>query len=71
MPKAVCAAAIVLALGRPAGLFAQGYPERPVRFIIALAAGGSADIVGRLLAQKLGQAARRRSDRREAFRGDA
>ena len=55
MPKAVCAAAIVLALSRPAGLFAQGYPERPVRFIIALAAGGSADIVGRLLAQKLGE----------------
>ena len=36
-------------------MFAQNYPERPVRFIIALAAGGSADIVGRLLAQKLGE----------------
>ena len=55
MLKAVCAAAILLAPGRPAGLHAQSYPERPVRFIISLAAGGSADIVGRLLAQKLGE----------------
>lgn len=55
MLKAVCAAAALLALGQATGLFAQSYPERPVRFIIPLAAGGSADIVGRLLAQKLGE----------------
>ncbi len=55
MLKAMCAAVALLALGRAAGLFAQGYPERPVRLIIPLAAGGSADIVGRLLAQKLGE----------------
>ena len=55
MLKAACAAATLLAPGGPAGLFAQDYPERPVRFIIPLAAGGSADIVGRLLAQKLGE----------------
>ncbi|MBI3918507.1 MAG: tripartite tricarboxylate transporter substrate binding protein [Betaproteobacteria bacterium] len=55
MLKAVCAAAALLALGQAADLFAQGYPERPVRLIIPLAAGGSADIVGRLVAQKLGE----------------
>ena len=55
MLKTRCAAAIVIAAGSSANVFAQNYPERPVRFIIALAAGGSADIVGRLLAQKLGE----------------
>ncbi len=32
---------------------AQGYPDRPVRLIVALAAGGSSDTVGRILANKL------------------
>jgi tripartite-type tricarboxylate transporter receptor subunit TctC len=34
---------------------AQNYPERPVRVVVPLSAGGSADIVGRQLAQKLGE----------------
>ena len=55
MLKAVCAAAALLALGRAAGLSAQSYPERPVRLIIPLSAGGSADIMARHLAQKLGE----------------
>ncbi|HEV8520588.1 MAG TPA: tripartite tricarboxylate transporter substrate binding protein [Burkholderiales bacterium] len=55
MLKTRFAAAIVIVAGSSANVFAQNYPERPVRFIIALAAGGSADIVGRLLAQKLGE----------------
>jgi tripartite-type tricarboxylate transporter receptor subunit TctC len=32
---------------------AQAYPARPVRFIIPFGTGGSADIIGRLTAQKL------------------
>jgi tripartite-type tricarboxylate transporter receptor subunit TctC len=39
------------ALSRRAG--AQSYPARPVRFIIGIAAGGTQDTVGRLIAQKL------------------
>ena len=55
MLKTVCAAAALAALGWAAGLAAQAYPERPVRVIIPLSAGGSADVVGRLLGQKLSE----------------
>lgn len=34
---------------------AEAYPSRPVRIILPYAAGGSTDVVTRLLAQKLGQ----------------
>jgi tripartite-type tricarboxylate transporter receptor subunit TctC len=45
----------LLALGAIQSLPAQTYPERPVRVIVPLSAGGSADIVGRALAQKIGE----------------
>lgn len=35
---------------------AQGYPERPVRLIVGFPPGGAADILGRLAAQRLGDA---------------
>ncbi len=50
-----CAAAALLALSASVSLCAQTYPERPIRLIVPLSAGGSADIVGRVLAQKIGE----------------
>jgi tripartite-type tricarboxylate transporter receptor subunit TctC len=49
------AAAILLRAGEGAALAAQDYPQRPIRLILPLSAGGSADIVGRLLTQKLSE----------------
>jgi tripartite-type tricarboxylate transporter receptor subunit TctC len=34
---------------------AQGYPSRPVRFIVTFAAGGSPDIIARLMGQWLSE----------------
>ena len=54
-----CLGAGALALGLPGLALAQGYPERPIKFVIPYAAGGATDILGRLLAsglsEKLGQ----------------
>jgi len=47
-------AATLLALGT-ASAFASDYPSKPVTVIVPQAAGGSNDIVGRLIAQKLGE----------------
>ncbi|MPZ43675.1 MAG: hypothetical protein GEV05_09775 [Betaproteobacteria bacterium] len=55
LQKAAIAALPLLLTGQTASLAAQSYPERPVRLIIPLSAGGSADIVGRLLTQKLSE----------------
>lgn len=35
--------------------FAQEWPDKPIRLIVPFAAGGSADILGRILAQDLGK----------------
>jgi len=35
--------------------FAQGYPVKPVRLIVGFAAGGSSDLVARMVAQKLSE----------------
>src|SRR5665647_675947 len=34
---------------------AQGFPAKPVRMVIGFAAGGTTDLVGRLVAQRLGE----------------
>lgn len=52
-----CAAALTIAAISAAGnAHAAGYPERPVRLIIAQAPGGNADVIGRALAEGLGLA---------------
>ena len=51
--RALLAAAMCLV---SAGAFAQqqAYPAKPVRFVVAFAPGGPADLVARLIAQKIG-----------------
>jgi tripartite-type tricarboxylate transporter receptor subunit TctC len=50
---ALAAIASTLALGLPAR--AQAWPARPVRLVVPFPAGGSTDIVGRLVGEWLGQ----------------
>ena len=49
----IAAAAALLALGGPA--LAQPWPAKPITLIIPFPPGGTLDVVGRMLAQKLGQ----------------
>ncbi len=49
-----CAAGL-LALLVANATFAQGYPAKPVRGIVAFAAGGQSDVVARIVAQKLSE----------------
>ena len=54
-PKAVCAAAICLALGNPAVLFAQSYPVKPIRIVVT-SYGSGPDVMARLIGQRLTEA---------------
>src|SRR5918996_4226496 len=50
------AAALAIALGVPHLAFSQEvYPTRPVRIIVPFAAGGVADLVPRIVGEKLAQ----------------
>ena len=50
-----CVAAALLATGLGSGAMAQPWPAKPITMIIPFPPGGTLDVVGRLLAQKLGQ----------------
>jgi tripartite-type tricarboxylate transporter receptor subunit TctC len=52
----VLVAAAVAVGGLSSNASAQTYPDRSVRIIIAFAAGGTIDTLGRIVAQKLGEA---------------
>lgn len=46
-------ALLSMALGLESSAYAQSYPNHSVRLIVAFSAGGSADALGRIVAQKL------------------
>ena len=49
-----CVTALVLALSMIAGpVMAQGFPSKEIRFINGFPAGGTSDIIGRVLAEQL------------------
>jgi len=48
------ALAVVVCVANAPSAWAQSYPARPVKIIVGFAAGGGADILARLLAQRLG-----------------
>jgi tripartite-type tricarboxylate transporter receptor subunit TctC len=49
------AAVSALIIGLCGAAFAQTWPDRPVRVVIAFSAGGSIDTLGRIIAQKLSE----------------
>jgi tripartite-type tricarboxylate transporter receptor subunit TctC len=55
LPVALIAAGLVVS-GLQTNVAAQGYPDRPVRLLIAFPAGGTIDTLGRILVQKLTEA---------------
>ena len=56
MYKYICSFfATLTLLAGPQSSLAQQWPDKPIKMIVPFAAGGSADILGRILAQELGK----------------
>jgi tripartite-type tricarboxylate transporter receptor subunit TctC len=53
--KRLAALALLLVIGCPVAA-AQTYPDRPIRMIVGFPPGGAADILGRMAAQRIGEA---------------
>src|ERR1700752_4055947 len=52
MRRSACAFAVMLLACLPAR---ADYPDKPVRIVVPVAAGGGVDVMARLLAQRLGE----------------
>ncbi len=50
---AMCLAVLAAIAGAPAQTVAQDYPTRPVRWVVGFPAGGSSDIVARIIAESM------------------
>ncbi|HEY6255519.1 MAG TPA: tripartite tricarboxylate transporter substrate binding protein BugD, partial [Xanthobacteraceae bacterium] len=51
----LCAASVLAAASISAPACAQGWPSRPMTMVVPFAAGGGADVMGRILAARLSE----------------
>jgi tripartite-type tricarboxylate transporter receptor subunit TctC len=55
MKRTICGAVLTILLGLPGAAAAQDFPTRPMTIIISFAAGGPTDLLGRIVAQRMGE----------------
>ena len=52
----ICALAVPLGMAVVTAAHAQKYPDRPIRLIVPFSPGGTSDLMGRVIGQRLGEA---------------